>query len=272
MSYAGLGYADDVTTITPSVRALQSILVICEKFAKEYNVLFNCKKTVCMRVGSRGRPPERPVTLNGIKLDWSKKVKHLGNIVTHDLNDSDDINFKKGVFISQVNKLKCKFCTVQSTLRGRLLQTYCCSWYGCQTWDLAGRPVGCMNIEWNKAVRRTLLLPYKTRTRLLPFLVQGKSFAVQHRSRVSKFLDSFNDSVNSRVSYIGYRAKFFAHGVLGRNYTRCRERAGVDLTPTDLLARAHAIQELMDIRDGLLVLPGTCHEDIGSAIDFLCCY
>ena len=119
-----------------------------------------------------------------------------------------------------------------------------------------------MNIEWNKAVRRTLLLPYKTRTRLLPLLVQGKSFAVQHRSRVSKFLDSFNDSVNSRVSYIGYRAKFFAHGVLGRNLTRCRESAEVDLTPTDLLARAHAIQELMDIRDGLLVLPSTCHEDI----------
>ena len=148
-----------------------------------------------MRVGSEGRPPERTVTLNGNKLTWNKKVKHLGNIVTHALKDTDDIKFKKGVFISQVNKLKCKFCTVESTLRGRLLQTYCCSWYGCQTWDLSSRSIGCMNIEWNKAVRRTLLLPYKTRTCLLPLLVHGKPFAVQHRSRIAKFLVSFNGLV-----------------------------------------------------------------------------
>ena len=225
-----------------------------------------------MRVGSGGRPPERTVTLNGIKLTWNKKVKHLGNIVTHDLKDTDDINCKKGVFISQVNKLKCKFCTVQSTLRGRLLQTYCCSWYGCQTWDLSGRSIGCMGIEWNKAVRRTLRLPYKTRTCLLPLLVNGKPFAVQHRSRISKFLVSFNASDNSRVSYIGERAKSYSHGALGRNYTRCRINAGVEPTPPDLLARAHAIRELMDVRDGLLVLPSVLFGDTECIINSLCCY
>ena len=61
LSYAGLGYADDVTISTPSVCALQSVLHICEDFATEYNVLFNCKKTVCMRVGSGGKEPNRPV-------------------------------------------------------------------------------------------------------------------------------------------------------------------------------------------------------------------
>ena len=272
LSYSGLGYADDVTAITPSVQALQSILNICEEFAIEYNVLFNCKKTVCMRVGNGGRPPERTVTLNGKILTWHKSVKHLGNIITHDLKDSDDINVKKGVFVGQVNKLKCKFCKVQSSLRGRLLQTYCCSWYGCQTWDLAGRSADAMNIEWNKAVRRTLHLPYKTRTCLLPHLVQGKNFAVQHRSRVSKFLVAFNDSHNSRVVYIGQRAKCYSHGALGRNYIRCRGQSGIDPVSTDLQARAHAICELMDVRDGVLSLPGVCHDDIKSAIEYLCCY
>ena len=272
LSYSGLGYADDVTVLTPSVKSLQSILYICEEFAKEYNVLFNCKKTVCMRVGSQGRPPERTVTLNGTNLTWEKKVKHLGNIVTHDLRDSDDINLKKGVFVSQVNKLKCKFCTVQGTLRGRLLQTYCCSWYGCQTWDLSSRFIRCMNIEWNKAVRRTLILPYKTRTCLLPLLVHGKSFTVQHRSRVSKFLVSFNESENSRVCYIGERAKLYSHGALGRNSTRCRDNVVIEPPPRDLLARAQAIHELMDVRDGTLVLPSFPRDEIEGAIHSLCCY
>ena len=225
-----------------------------------------------MRVGSGGRPPERTVSLNGNILTWHKSVKHLGNVITHDLKDSDDINLKKGVFIGQVNKLKCKFCKVQSTLRGRLLQTYCCSWYGCQTWDLAGRSVDAMNIEWNKAVRRTLLLPNKTRTCLLPHLVQGNNFAIQHRSRVSKFLVAFNDSNNSRVFYIGQRARCYAHGALGRNYIRCRRDTGIEPVSTDLRARAHAIRELMDIRDGILSLPGVCHTELDSAIEFLCCY
>ena len=271
LSYSGLGYADDVTTLTPSVTALQSLLKICEDFGNDYNVMFNCKKTICMRVGSGGEPPERAVTLNGNKLTWSKKVKHLGNIVTHDLKDLDDINFKKGVFVGQVNKLKCKFCTVHNTLRGLLLQTYCCSWYGCQTWDLASGSVKCMNIEWNKAVRRTLLLPYKTRTCLLPHLIHGKPFAVQHRSRISNFLVSFTASDNSRVFYIGERAKSYSHGALGRNYTRCRGREDAESFSTDLVARAFAIRELMDVRDGISVLPGMSPDDIESMIDSICC-
>ena len=258
--------------MTPSVIALQSSLKICEDFALEYNVMFNCKKTICMRVGSDGEPPERAVTLNGHKLTWSKKVKHLGNIVTHDLRDLEDINFKTGVFISQVNKLKCKFCTVHSTLRGRLLQTYCCSWHGCQTWDLASGSVGRMNIEWNKAVRRTLLLPYKTRTCLLPLLVQGKPFVVQHRSRISNFLVSFTESDNSRVFYIGERAKTYSHGALGRNYTRCRGHVEIDPASTDLVARASAIRELMDVRDGMSVLPGMSPDDIDTMISFISCH
>ena len=57
ISYAGLGYADDLGLITPSVRVLQGLIMICEHFADEYNVLFNTKKTVCMRVGGGGKPP-----------------------------------------------------------------------------------------------------------------------------------------------------------------------------------------------------------------------
>ena len=225
-----------------------------------------------MRVGSEGRPPERTIKLNGNILTWKKSVKHLGNIVTHDLKDADDVNLKKCTFIGQVNKLKCKFCTVQSSLRGRLLQTYCCSWYGCQTWDLAGRPVEAMNIEWNKAVRRTLLLPYKTRTCLLPHLVIGKNFADQHKSRISKFLVSFNESENSHVFYIGERAKSFAHGALGRNYTRCRGHVEAEPASTGLRARAQAILELLDVRDGVLTLPGLRHDDVVNYIDSICCY
>ena len=43
LSYAGVGYADDVGLLAPSVQALQKLIGVCEDFARDYNVLFNAK-------------------------------------------------------------------------------------------------------------------------------------------------------------------------------------------------------------------------------------
>ena len=69
---------------------------------------------------------------------------------------------KTNVFISQVNTLNNKFSGVTCNVHDKLLQSYCCAWHGCQTWDLHTKMAQRMNIEWNKAVRRTLRIPYNT--------------------------------------------------------------------------------------------------------------
>ena len=145
---------------------------------------------------------------------------------------------------------------VSGNVKGRLLQTYCGSWYGCQTWDLTSKSAHQMNIEWNKAVRRTLHVPYTTHTKLLPLLVLGKSFTGQHKSRISKFIQSFLGSSNTSVVLIGETARHRCSGALGRNYTRCRENDGIETSDTDLLARSHSIRDLLDVRDGVMDLPG----------------
>ena len=167
LSYAGSGYADDVVIISPSICAMQQLLDICDSFAREYSVMFNAKKTICMRIGNNGQPPKRMVKLDGIPIQWKSQVKHLGNVISHDLCDSHDIKAKKHIFISQVNTLNNKFSSISCTTRGKLFQTYCCAWYGWQTWDLNTKMALHMNIEWNKAVRRTMRIPYDTRTCLL---------------------------------------------------------------------------------------------------------
>ena len=129
-----------------------------------------------------------------------------------------------------------------------------------------------MNTEWNKAVRRTLGIPWNTKTALLPHLISGRNFTEQHKKRVSKFLDAFRTSSNSHVLYIGARADLYAHGHIGRNRTRCLEDVGVETPTTDLLARSMAITELLDIRDGIKALPGYTHDDVVSTIEYLCTY
>ena len=55
-----------------------------------------------MRIGSEGVAPKREVTLSGNVLKWHRKVKHLGNIVTSDLNDSEDIEREKSFYSNKI--------------------------------------------------------------------------------------------------------------------------------------------------------------------------
>ena len=160
---------------------------------------------------------------------------------------------------------------VSGNVKGQLLQTYCCSWYGCQTWDLASKSACQMNTEWNKAVRRTLRVPYTTHTNLLPLLVKGKPFMTQHFSRVSKFVQYFVRSNNTSVVFIGALARNSSSGALGRNYTRCQNSACLEIPDTDLLARSHCIRELLDMGDGVIDIPGLDIDEVLTTINEICC-
>ena len=124
VSYSAIGYADDVGLLTPSVQALQDVLHICETFSEKFRVVFNSKMTTCMHIGSNGDPPARAVSLNGSPLTWTRRIKHLGNIITCDLKDSEDITFKKGAFISQVNRLNCRLNCKMSEVSGNVRSRY----------------------------------------------------------------------------------------------------------------------------------------------------
>ena len=82
-----LGYADDVTLMSPS----------CETCAAEYDIKFNEKKTVAILFG-KGESPECHLKLNGQPVTWVREVKHLGNIVTSDLTDARDCARKRSFF------------------------------------------------------------------------------------------------------------------------------------------------------------------------------
>ena len=179
------------------------------------------------------------LSLNGEPILWKSQIRHLSNFITHDLGDLNDITYRKGVFISQINRLNERF---SSGVKGHLLQTYCCSFYGCQTRDLYGKHVNqLVKVEWNKAARRTLNLPYKTHRLLLPLIVSGKSFKSQHCSRLHKYVNGFFFSENINVSFIGAKTKTRARGSLGRNWTRLAVMDGlVPFDPPDEHTSAHA--------------------------------
>ena len=46
-----LCYADDVTLIAPTASALQKMVLTCEEFGRDYDVLYNPNKSVCIQLG-----------------------------------------------------------------------------------------------------------------------------------------------------------------------------------------------------------------------------
>ena len=175
-----LGYADDLKLLCPSITGLQTLIDTCQKFALEFDLLFNAKKTHCICYSHR--PPDnlRPVYLNGVSIPWQPQVKYLGTIFVSNLSDQKDISQKRGIFISAVNRLNSIFSKAPVELKAHLLQVYCSSWYGCQAWQLDTRDTAAMNTAWQIAIRRIMHLPARIRSKLLPALAGNANFSQQH--------------------------------------------------------------------------------------------
>ena len=43
-----LAYADDIVLLAPTSRAMRIMLSVCDRFAKEFQVSFNAKKSKCL--------------------------------------------------------------------------------------------------------------------------------------------------------------------------------------------------------------------------------
>ena len=209
-----------------------------------------------IKKGNSFREPRVNVTLHDTALVWEDTVKHPGNISTHDLSDSVDVTLKT----LQMERLDGKFQKVSSLVKDNLLLTYCCYWYGCQTWDKNSKYACWLNIQWNKAFRSTLKIPYTSHTRLLPHIVNSFSFKDQHARRVKNFLDTFTSSENMHVLFSDECAPRNTIGALGHNrarieisYNCSKSNYAQIISPTecvseftDLLGNTRQIHELID--------------------------
>ena len=177
--------------------------------------------------GKNACPLQRQENVNGQSVKCKDKVKYLVIILTKDMCDDADVRAKRGEFIGSTNRLNAQFRDVPDQIRIRLLPTYCTAWYGCQTWLLNTTPAKGMNIEWKKAVRRTLNLPRTTRSKLILLLAGNRSFQEQHERRWGALYVRMMQSENILVHYMARRSMYNVLGTLGTNRVVLRHKFGV---------------------------------------------
>ena len=131
-----LFYADDSVLMAPSAEALQMLLDECDKYAKQTELTYNTKKTVCMLVRPKWlKDLKSPhITLNGSTLDFVDNHCYLGVQLSQDVKDELDMKKQMKSIYARGNGLIRQFKHCNSDVKVKLFKSYCSSVYACALW------------------------------------------------------------------------------------------------------------------------------------------
>ncbi|MCP3883797.1 MAG: hypothetical protein GY701_36125, partial [Sulfitobacter sp.] len=134
--YNHLFYADDSVLLAPSPLALQKLLNICEAYAKDVELSYNTKKTVCMSILPKWLKSNNLLqfVLNGNTLSFTNEHKYLGVYLRDDCMDGSDIQQQVRSIYARGNIIIAKFSNCDINIKIRLFKTFCNSFYGANIW------------------------------------------------------------------------------------------------------------------------------------------
>jgi hypothetical protein len=221
------GYADDAALVAPSCGALQKMINTCSEFAKEYNVKFNPRKSMCLKSGSH-RTEHDTVCINGQAIEWVTSARHLGNVLNIHLTPHDDCAAKLSAFYGSVNKLIGLYGGLEGPVMCKLFNSFCCSFHGSQLWPINSQPFLNVCTQWNKAVRRVLKLPNKTHTWLLGPLLGTQHISHQLKCRFLKFFHSMSTCTNNLVNMLHRISVNTCTTMIGQNFSALRYEFRID--------------------------------------------
>ena len=171
-----LAYADDIVLVAPTASALRKLLSICGDYASEYCISFNAAKSKCVIVLPKSRraicnyAKACSFSITNQQIDNVESFKHLGHVISSQMEDALDIICRRNDFVGQVNSLLCYFRKLTSCVKYRLFRSYCTSFYGCELWSLTTSKLQDLCTAWRKGVRSVWNLPPSTHCYLLPLI------------------------------------------------------------------------------------------------------
>ena len=102
--YTGaISCADDITLSCPSIRGLNRMLDICNKFAAKHYLIFNSKKSLAIKYGKKVNDTECNQLCQN-RINWVNSVKHLGNCFNTQLSHSTDSLYGEAFYFYWINK------------------------------------------------------------------------------------------------------------------------------------------------------------------------
>ena len=152
--FAGaLAYADDITLLAPCKSALSILVSVCEKYASEFDILFNGSKSKLLFFKGRfSNGMESGIMVNGELVNISDNAVHLGHTISSSDRESISLTAKSS-FWKSFNSFISNFGHTYSFIKCSLFKQFCCSFYGSPLWNLNGPGVQSLCVDWRKSLR-----------------------------------------------------------------------------------------------------------------------
>lgn len=286
--YGLLGYADDCALLSPSRDGLQRMLNICEKYFSDHgikisvNIIVKKSKTKCLAFNVAIEP--KAISLYDRPLPWVNTAKHLGHTISKNELTDDDILQTRGEFISGIHALRQELGDQNPHVFMALVQTYLCSMYGSNLWDLYNESSEKLFKSWNFAVRECFKLPYATHRYIVYNISVVPHLRCSLIKRFIKFYIKLEKCNKPEVIHLFNIQKRDYRSVFGRNcFKICQEFNATEVNDIDLHDismpikisvqdewRIPFLADLINLRDDLPGATDINMGDITAMIDFIC--
>ncbi|XP_026322734.1 uncharacterized protein LOC113232279 [Hyposmocoma kahamanoa] len=202
--------------LSPSIRALMSMLQICESYAVAHGLRYNVSKSELMafKAGAKCYNIIPNLTLCGAPLKIVSKFKYLGHWVTDDLSDNSDTERERRSLAVRCNMLARRFARCTRQVKITLFKSYCQSFYTCSLWvNYTQRTYNGLRVQYNNAFRVLLGLPRYCSASGMFAESHTDGFAAIMRKRCPSMLSRLRGSPNRILSALSARwdSPMFAH-------------------------------------------------------------
>ena len=161
-------YVGDLTLLAPSPAALCLMLRVCEDFAIFHCLKFNPAKARLIRFGSKTSTGCHDVfSFCGTRFPLLDVVTHLGHVLRHDLDDSDDIIRASHEMVCKANCMLRSFAGADLIVKTKLLQVYCLALYGSALWNISSSSLKTIEVAFNNILRRIWYVRQRTHNCIL---------------------------------------------------------------------------------------------------------
>lgn len=241
-----LSYADDVALLCPSVTGLQKMIDTSVAYGVEFDIKYNKLKSEAICFANEKMMPTFNVYMDDQILTCKCFVKHLGIKINHNLDDKEDILLKRGQFIGKTNLILSKYKGLGGFLMSKMIDTYCCDFYGCEAWNFNNGHFKQLLTSWNISMRQAWHLPFNTHTYVLRALA-GLNPRARMYNKFLTMLNTFKFTRNKKIFYLYRYCQANMDSRLCKNEFLIRKQlAGVEILTDDQEYCVGSITELLE--------------------------
>ena len=199
-----LFYADDSVIIAPNASCLQKLLNICNTFASNNDILYNVKKTKCMRFLPKWLKNMQPhkIFLGERELDFVNTQMYLGVPISNDMADNLAIKQQTKAVYARGNMLIKYFKKCTMEVKCQLFVSYCTSVYCAYLWNNYNKStINAIKVAYNNVFRAfTGTKRGNTRHTMVNYNIP--TFEVLVRNGIFSFYQRLSDCANAIVENI----------------------------------------------------------------------